>query len=208
MTDINSSSIDCICATNSSCQSSIVIFELPPLWNSDFNIMLPYVLPGTIKGCFTIDSLLLSTLECYYSEFCVSVQNYYNQYIVDVTNTEITLFSIHPLVDNQASSRFSPSTPLSIIVKQMMIEQWNASSSFDLYYEACKPTYCVYSYTTRTVSFIELVLKLVSTIGGLTVALRLITPPLVEIGFSALSFKTRRRSQSNYCSEILESYRP
>ncbi|CAF1409800.1 unnamed protein product [Adineta steineri] len=63
----------------------------------------------------------------------------------------------------------------------MMVEQWNFSCSFEQHYEACSPNYCTYSYTTHTYDLLGIIIQMISMIGGLTVALRLITPQIVRI---------------------------
>jgi hypothetical protein len=109
----------------------------------------------------------------------------------------IDQFPGHPLIYDNESSRFPPDTLLSVIVKNMMVEQWNSSSSFDRYYEGCAPIYCTYSYTTRTFDFIEIVIKVVSTISGLTMVLRLITPQLIKVTFWLRRPRIKRQRQGN-----------
>ncbi|CAF1043691.1 unnamed protein product [Adineta steineri] len=76
-----------------------------------------------------------------------------------------------------------------------MIEKWNTSLSFSDYYEACAPTYCTYTQIKHATSFTELLVTLISTIGGLVIVLRLITFQFVKIVFSLLRTKTNQRQQ-------------
>ena len=197
---------DCICATDFNCQSAVNIdrvWSLPDN-NSDPNGF--YWVPGMTRGCFTIDSLLLSTLECFYLESCLS-KLYFIIYVTsDVDRTDYTWFQSRLLVYDQESSRFPPNTALSVIARAIMIEQWNSSVSFDLYYEGCAPTYCTYSYTTRAFNFIEILIKLVSMFGGLSIAVRLITPPLVELVFKLLKKRAKREQRGIYYCYFLRCY--
>ncbi|CAF4190583.1 unnamed protein product, partial [Adineta steineri] len=59
--DANSTLINCVCATNIHCQRSAIIYHDKTLSAADFSII-----PGIVEGCFVIDSLLYSTLQCLY----------------------------------------------------------------------------------------------------------------------------------------------
>jgi hypothetical protein len=144
-----------------------------------------------------IDSILLSTLECFYLDTCLSI---YYHYIVSsrLTMQETGWFMVRPLIYNEASDHFTPNTSLSVIVKRMMVEQWDSVYSFEQYYEACAPTYCTYTEATRINGFAEIIIKIVSTIGGLTVALRLITPHFINFIFYLLTPKVRKQRRGNH----------
>ena len=194
---------DCICATDFNCQSAVNIKGVEEFPDGYIDLDTLYLVPGMTTGCFTIDSLLLSTLECFYLDSCLS-----NLYLIlsitfDATNTDLTWFRSRPLVYDQESSRFPPNTTLSVIARAIMIEQWNSSVSFDLYYEGCAPIYCTYSYTTHAFNLIEILIKSVSIFGGLTIVLRLITPSLVELVFKLLRKKVKRQQRGNYCCFFL-----
>ena len=133
-----------------------------------------------MDGCFALDSFLLSTLQCFYSNFdCLSIiMNYLNRRYIQL-NTDISWFTPQSLIYDPLNTRFPRNTSLSIITKEMMIEQWNLNSSFNDYYSSCKPTYCSYSSKAHKYNSIEVIIKIVSMINGLIVALRLITPQIV-----------------------------
>ena len=82
------------------------------------------------------------------------------------------------------------------MVEQMMIEQWKTSASFDLYFATCAPTQCTYSDTTHTKDSVGIVITLVSTVSGLTAALRLIVPLLVRFAFHLLQPRNRKKPES------------
>ncbi|CAF1074494.1 unnamed protein product [Adineta steineri] len=200
ITNSNDTSMNCICATNPQCLSQVVLSEWQTTVINGQNLSGPYTMPGIITGCFTIDSLLLSTLECFYSNFCLSILYYYmnsTQYDLN-TDFGVSLIDVPPLVYEPLMSSFLPNTSLQIIVQQMMVEQWNSSILFDKYYETCSPTYCAYTQTVRTKTFVRVLITFVSTIGGLTVALRLITFQLIKFIFRMLQPKVKRQKQGNY----------
>ncbi|CAF4375531.1 unnamed protein product, partial [Adineta steineri] len=59
----------------------------------------------------------------------------------------------------------------------------------------CAPIYCTYSDTTRTYNIIGIITKVISTIGGLIMILRLITTVFVKVIFKLLTPRTPRQEQ-------------
>jgi hypothetical protein len=127
---------NCICATDFNCQSSVTVYGWYIIPDGGVDDTTPYLVPGMTTGCFTTDSLLLSTLECLYLDSCLSVLYNIINNTLTTLDADFTWFRIHPLVYDQESSRFAPNISLSVIVREIMIEQWNFSASFDRYYEA------------------------------------------------------------------------
>ncbi|CAF1427348.1 unnamed protein product [Adineta steineri] len=158
---------------------------------------------------FGIQSLLTSnvlTEDEFYTRMNTTFSAFTESLITDfrlLTDTHITpawdppLAEIHPLVYKQETSQYPPNTSISTIIKNMMIEQWNPLSSYDHYYQACAPMYCTYSDITRTNRFIEVVIKLVSLIGGLTIVLRFITVQLVRCVFRIIRPTIKNQQQDN-----------
>ncbi|UJR34535.1 hypothetical protein I4U23_027312 [Adineta vaga] len=183
----------CTCAIDPDCHFPIFFFNLRSLMICGNNYTGSYQMSGMVRGCYMIDSLLLSTLECFYSNCCLSVIYYYitkNYYY----NNNIS-FTARPLVYDQITSRFPPNTSLQIIVKDMMIERWNSSFVFDRYFETCAPTYCTYSKITNRKNFIDIIITMISTISGLILILRLITPILVQFIVNLLKPKVKKQHQ-------------
>ncbi|CAF4213030.1 unnamed protein product, partial [Adineta steineri] len=58
--NINLTLINCVCATNVHCQRSAIIYHNKGGGNDN------YIIPGIVEGCFVINSLLYSTLQCLY----------------------------------------------------------------------------------------------------------------------------------------------
>ncbi|CAF1329692.1 unnamed protein product [Adineta steineri] len=154
-----------------------------------------YVAPGLVNGCYTIDLLLLSTLQCFYTNSdCMNQLFFYINKTYPASASNPNLYA-HALIYNQSSTRFPPNTSVSWIVEEMMIEKWNTSLSFSDYYEACAPTYCTYTQIKHATSFTELLVTLISTIGGLVIVLRLITFQFVKIIFGLFKKKPKRQQQ-------------
>ncbi|CAF1150669.1 unnamed protein product [Adineta ricciae] len=178
------STVDCICATDPTCQTQVV----DPVGQIYAHADDVYDdIPGAILGCFVVDSFLRSTLECYYSQSCLTVQYKYINFSLSNYDTGLPFFNAHLLAYDPVTSRFPPNTTLDTIVKQLMIEQWNPSFSFEHYYNSCAPIKCLYPHVIRTNTFLGTILIMISSIGGLIAALRLITPHLVTIFFRTKS---------------------
>ena len=153
-------------------------------------------IPGMMVACSIMDSLLLSTLECLYSECCLSIiyhninQTYLERY------TEIPWFKAHLLNDSKLS-RYPSNSSVKMLLKEMMIEQWHSNISFEFYYKTCVPTHCTYSDRARTYSPVQILTTLISAIRGLTAVFRLTIPLFINMVFTLLKPKIRRQRQGN-----------
>ncbi|CAF1271698.1 unnamed protein product [Adineta ricciae] len=194
LTNYTETSVICTCVTNSQCQKSALLFDYVQVMIGDTLIDGSYSIPGLVITCFMLDSFLLSTLECYYSELCLGLLRYQVNITMDTQSTDFGLerSMIYPLIYQTNSHSFAPNTSLEVIVKQMMIEQWNSAFYYNRYYNACKPSFCKYSQIAHAQSYAEIVITLVSATSGLTVALRLITSQLIRFVFHLLAPKSKR----------------
>ncbi|CAF1356663.1 unnamed protein product [Adineta steineri] len=183
-------SITCICGTNPDCQTPSVIIQKK---ETSGEFYLAYVVPGSIVSCYAIDSLFLSTLECLYTDVdCFSIlMNYVKEAYLTNTNTSLWA-DVHPLVHDSTSSQYTPNTSVGMILKKLMIEQWNPISTYEKFYKLCAPIYCTYSQKIRKETILTLTIKMISMIAGLTVSLKLITPLLIKIIFKLLSIINKR----------------
>lgn len=159
--------------------------------------LFSYSAPGIVKGCFKIDEIRLSTLECFY-EKTECFQN-----LIDAVNITYLYFTglvpqytPRPLVNDSATTIFQPETHLSDIIDAMMINRWNFSFSFDEYYQTCQPSYCTYLEISQETSPINIIISLVSLIGGLSITLRILTQLSVKLLFRILRPTTDRSNES------------
>ncbi|CAF1283104.1 unnamed protein product [Adineta steineri] len=178
----------CICAFDTYCQTRTGIYDVESNIMSHVTYISRYIIAGLITGCSVTDSLLRSTLECYYSNSkCLqTLMNYSKQtYIINAEN--VPWVDVHSLVYKTTLSRFRLKAPISEIVQNIMIEQWNSSISYNQFYESCAPTYCTYSQRINKKDIVETIITVLSLIGGLIFSLRLIVPRLVNFLFDLLS---------------------
>ncbi|CAF1408051.1 unnamed protein product [Adineta ricciae] len=188
-------SISCVCAVDINCRIPLSIYETNRGWTLKPNHTKWYTVPGSFAGCTATESLLLSTLECYYSNLnCLSIVMNYSKQIYHDSVQHSSWFDIRPLIYNSQSSRFSPNTSISAILKNIFIEQWNSSYSYDSFYKSCAPNHCTYLAKVRSKPS-ELLMKFISIIGGLIISLRLITPLLVKCFFFLCKNTIRKERQ-------------
>lgn len=134
--------------------------------------------PGMVINCLPIDSLLLSSLQCFYNKSCI-------QMLIEWSTFGWSNLTIDPRVANVTSldpminTRFPSNTTLNAIVPQLFIEDWTNSIDFSSYYNQCAPSECTYTYEEgfNTAYIISTVLGI---IGGLSVALRILILPIVK----------------------------
>lgn len=153
----------CYCVRNSSCILSSVFDE--------YDLTVEGVRSA---GCFIIDMVLQSSLACWFNQL------FFNETRSVLEFFEILLARNVTLLNPSLPSRFLPNTSIDLIVKELMIEQWISSSSFDQFYDKCRPICCSYTYQER-IHLAYIITTILGLIGGLNVILRLICPLLGTI---------------------------
>lgn len=168
---VNGDGTLCYCSGSATCSSPSGFFNL---YGYDTGGMFVSPEPsianvtGFVTGCYAIESLFQSTLECFFDKECL--------------NTVLTFFptnnttDINILMANQ--TQFLPTTLIETIVNGLFIEQWSLSISFSAYYEQCAPISCTYTFIRRN-NLIHILTTLLGLYGGLTVVLRLCVPRII-----------------------------
>jgi hypothetical protein len=165
----------CSCFGLKRCIEQSSIYEYPKM------ISL-YDVPGFYTGCYVVESLLQSTLECFYDQTCI---NGLQVYLPSSSSMNITA------LDLSLSTNYSKHSKIEDLVNNLMIEQWNATYIYDRYYNECQPTQCSYILQTRN-DAIYVVTTLFGIAGGLTTVLKLVVPILVKLIMYCIR-KLRRR---------------
>ncbi|CAF4230900.1 unnamed protein product, partial [Adineta steineri] len=168
---VNASNDTCYCVLDSTCNIDHNLFV-----NTGSALSIVWGLDGIQGGCSIMDSVLKSSLLCWFENTCL------NQLRLFVNAAQLpTLPSIAPL-DSTLSSRYFPNTSIEIIFNEIMIEEWNFSSPYSIYYQKCKPSFCSFTYEKKT-SIIYIITIIISFIGGINVILRLFSPLIIKIIF-------------------------
>jgi hypothetical protein len=130
-----------------------------------------FIVPGFYTGCYVVESLLQSTLECFYDQQCIDKL----RVCISVSSSvNVTV------LDASLSSEYSMNSTIKELVDNLMIKQWNVSSNFENYYNECQPIERTYTFETKN-DVIYIVTTLFGVAGGLTTVLELVVPRFVNI---------------------------
>ena len=162
----------CDCSNKFTCTQQIVL-----------KMNTTYIpVPGWYIGCYMIDSLLDSTLECYYNQTCI--QLIYNSFsTVNLYGVQWNTSTPQPQSLNVSQSligRFPMNSTIRDCLQELLVETWNPTTDFNSYYEQCQPTGCSYTLNIRK-DLLVVVTTLVGLLGGLSAALNVLAPIAVRI---------------------------
>ena len=158
------SNLTCYCILSARCVDKSYIYD-------GFNERILFSIPGIYVGCYAIESLLQSTLECFYDQICIDTLRYYLSSSV----------SLNPIaLDSLMSSNYSVNSTINDLLQQLMIERWSSSSMYENYYNQCRPTQCIYTYETRH-DALYIVTTLIGLVGGLVTVLKIFIPLVVKL---------------------------
>lgn len=131
---------------------------------------------GLYVGCMPFDTVMESTLECFYSNDCLSL-------LFNRTN-------IKPL-NSSIKTNYSIDTQVNVLIENLFIEDWSSEKDFESFFKECQPNKCSYSYNSKgNVAFI--ITTILSLIGGLFTALKIVATLLVVL-FKRLEKKFKKR---------------
>ncbi len=151
----------CNCGFSSTCTTES--------WILDHSGRQLFNVPGFYTGCFVVESLFQSTLECFYDQQCVDeLKSYFSSSSMNVTALNASL------------SNYSENSPIRELVHNLMIEQLNAVMVFENYYNECRPIQCTYTFETHN-DIVYIFTTLFGIAGGLTTVLKFVVPRFVNI---------------------------
>ncbi|CAF1508217.1 unnamed protein product [Adineta ricciae] len=126
-----------------------------------------FYIPGLKVGCLPYNSLLQSTLECFFNQSCVH----------QIQESVPALAFVSPL---SAHSRFQQNATVEHLLDQLFIESWNQINNFTAYFQSCSPHSCTYSYDRRF-NILYVIVKLIGSFGGLKMVLKFSAPLIVKL---------------------------
>ena len=139
----------CDCDTEPDCMMPAVIYlHESGGWTSAMDIA------GFLAGCMPVNSVLFSTLECFYNQTCL------DKLISFFPTTE--KFRAMGVVEQ---SQFTPNWTMKSIVERLMVEKWTTHVFFDKYYAQCAPISCIYSEMKRH-DFLFVLKNLIGVLSG------------------------------------------
>ena len=163
----------CACDLEATCNARTAIYEYPTLSRV-------FTVPGFYTGCYPIEALLQSTLQCFYDESCIQQIQMY----LPISSS----IRIQPL-NSSLLINYVDDSPINDIIENLMIEQWNLSVMHESYYDECAPAKCMYSYETRN-DIVYIVTTIFGLVGGLVTVLKFLIPIVVM-------FVRRKRTVEN-----------
>ena len=180
---VSNSTIPCYCLGIDSCVTPGQIYQMNKFstfgfYNFDFVQGQVVPVDGIRVGCFALDSVLSSTLQCYYNRSCLDLL---------VQNSTLS----NPLHLSSANENTINET-VEFFVESLFIKQWFFNTSYSDYYSQCAPNTCVYSFNRRN-NFFIIFITVFSALGGLNTILRVLIPTLLKT-FDTV--KEKRRSQN------------
>jgi hypothetical protein len=181
----------CSCADDIECGRSAALYTGP-----SGRRRVIFTVPGFYSRCFPVESLLPSTLECFYNnQPCLAT-------MANITNQ--TFFNTLTRLNATQASRFPINTTINDLLVELFVESWSSTLFYASYFEQCRPNYCSHVVLTEK-STLEIVTTVTGLIGGLSVALRLIAPHIILIGVKMIG--KRRARQGNNVVPIRECRR-
>jgi hypothetical protein len=144
---------------------------------------------GFMVGCYAVESLLQSTLECLFDQVCV---NNLLKFFPKTNTSDINILFVN-------QTRFSPKTLIETLVNELFIEQWLTTSSFSAYYNQCIPIACTYTFVQSN-SIIYGLTTLIGLYGGLTAILRFCVPHAIQWWRNRINRSLRSHTCTFSCS--------
>ncbi|CAF1045402.1 unnamed protein product [Adineta ricciae] len=127
-----------------------------------------FTIPNFYTGCFIVDSLLDSSLICFYNQTCIKELTFH-------LNSSLSITTI-----NLSRSFSKINQTVYELASHLMINEWNTTTYFHKYYDLCQPFQCIYTYEHRfVISYV--ITTLWSAIGGLVTIFRVLVPNVVKL---------------------------
>ena len=179
----------CFCANNFTCRTDSGLVT-----NDPFNEEMYYALTRFYTGCNPAESLLPSTMECFYDNgFCVS---FINSIYTSTDYTDVT-----PL-NSSTSDRFSVDATIEDLFTNLFIDSWSTALFYASYFNQCQPISCSYPIQQRKTP-LEIVTTIAGLIGGLSTIFKLISPSIISV-FAYIIVRYRQRHQPRTGSTVTD----
>ncbi|CAF1677533.1 unnamed protein product, partial [Adineta ricciae] len=134
---------------------------------------------GLVVSCLPIDSLLLSTLECFYNSSCIQMLIEWRSFDTTAQSNDSGFTNVTPL-DPMRNTRFPPTIKLEDIVSQLFIEKWINKTNFTAFYQQCAPLTCTYTFEQRF-NRVFIIATIFGIIDGLSLTLTILIPFIVKL---------------------------
>jgi len=119
---------------------------------------------GMFAGCYPLEALLQSTLQCFYGQQCID------------SNKKFEALNIF----NLNSSRFYVNSIIESMVNELMVEEYSSNMSYESYFAQCAPSSCIYSNVDKS-NIIDGITTIISLYGGLVIICRVFAVLIVKL---------------------------
>ncbi|UJR19445.1 hypothetical protein I4U23_022575 [Adineta vaga] len=133
------------------------------------------IIPGMIQTTFPLRSVLLSTLQCFYNETCLS-------YIINEINSLVSPTNFSTLNRSSLSMADSVNDPIEKLASELFIRSWHNQSSYESYFNQCHPLTCQYTYVSQF-TIMDIVIAIIGVLGSLNLVLLLSVPCIIKLSY-------------------------
>jgi hypothetical protein len=137
------------------------------------------MMPGLMVGCYPLESLLKSNLQCLYNASCFPL-----------LQSNVSR-SFAPL-NESIPSKYQKNSTVESILNQLMVEEWALDITYENYYTQCAPASCSYIKRRPALEVFTLFLGLY---GGLVVIMNVVALLLVTVWKEILMRQRRHHAQ-------------
>jgi hypothetical protein len=127
-------------------------------------------IPGLYIGCYVVDAMRSSTLECMYNRTCLD----------QLESILQSPLRFNATILDSSRSKFAINSTIDTLLSNGMVEQWHQNISWSNYYEQCHPHSCTYSFRTKH-NVVYMITIILSVVGGLFKILMFIVPLAVRL---------------------------
>ena len=162
----------CSCALSQRCSMPATIFT--------FDGRVYHTFSGLRLGCTIFESLLQSSLECFYSASCVdSAVDVLKALRYSPDSPYWNTSGLFNPLDNSLST-FADDDTIETIVSRMFINRWQHEISYKAFFHGCAARECTYTHHYRF-DALDVITTILSVFSGLAVGLRFVVPHLFAI---------------------------
>ena len=154
--------------------------------DADFIVVLEWNIPGIAYGCFSIESVIHSTMECWYDWQCM-------QTFTSLVSKRLSIPFVPPRILNISMTRFNATATFNQILSELMVEEWTTHVNFSSFFIQCSPRSCSYRRTMRD-GLVTVIKNIVGIYGGLKRVLHILAPVIVYLVYSIYSYFSNRKN--------------
>lgn len=169
--DIRGQNTTCSCSTERSCSVPAQIFS---------DSSPSYTFDGLVFSCVLLESILRSSLSCFYNTTCID--GFRKAMDLNRYDTMQSWASKcgSPVMFDAESTRYAIDETIETMAYNMFIETWMSNVSYEMFFNACAPAQCTYTHRYRF-DAAELFTSFLSIFSGLCATLYFSVPYFARV---------------------------